>query len=178
MNWLVALKVFVVFLLPLSASITSTAAVWGWQNGLSFLFLSLLYLLNSLIVVLLFYFLARWAVNKPRIKKWLEKLSKKWQAQTKKYLGRYGSALGIMLISFLITWWAAVLVGLAIKAKGKTIYLMAILGDFLYFIIHFSLLIKSAPMIVLNTRFYLLIVLLISLTIGLVIQQVVKKITK
>ena len=171
-----ALKVFVVFLLPLSASITSTAALWGWQNDLSFLFLNLLYFLNSLIVILLFYFLARWAVNKPRIKKWLEKLSKKWQAQTKRYLGRYGTALGIMLTSFLITWWAAVLVGLAIKAKGKTICLMAILGDFLYFIIHFTLLIKSASLLVTNTRFYFLIIILISIIVGFIIQRLVKKI--
>ena len=175
MNWLVALKVFVVFLLPLSASITSTAALWGWQNGLSFLFLSLLYLLNSLIVVCLFYFLARWAVNKPRIKKWLEKLSKKWQAQTKRYLGRYGTALGIMFVSFLITWWAAILVGIVIKARGKTICLMAILGDFFYFIIHFSLLIKSASMVMANTRFYFLIILLISALMGFIIQRLVKK---
>ena len=173
-----ALKVFVVFLLPLSASITSTAAVWGWQNGLNFLFLNLLYFLNSLIVILLFYFLARWAVNKPRIKKWLEKLSKKWQAQTKRYLGRYGTALGIMLVSFLITWWAAVLVGLAIKAKGKTICLMAILGDFLYFIIHFSLLIKSASMVMANTRFYFLIILFISVIIGFIVQRLARKFTK
>ena len=173
-----ALKVFVVFLLPLSASITSTAALWGWQNDLSFLFLNLLYFLNSLIVILLFYFLARWAVNKPRIKKWLEKLSKKWQAQTKRYLGRYGTALGIMLTSFLITWWAAILVGIVIKARGKTICLMAILGDFFYFIIHFSLLIKLASMVMAKTRFYFLIIILISLTIGLVIHHLAKKFTK
>ena len=172
MDWWVALKVFGVFLLPLSASITSTVALWGWYNGLSFLFLNLLYLLNSITVVFLFYFFVQWGSKKLIIRKWFDSFSRKWRKQSLKYLGRYGIALGIMFISFLLTWWLAILVGIAVKAKGKTICLMVILGDVSYFIIHFWLLKNLASIFMNNIRFYLLAIILVSFIIGVEVGNI------
>jgi membrane protein DedA with SNARE-associated domain len=103
MDFLIALKVFILFLLPLPGMVLTAVIFYGLDNGLNGLVLTFIYLLNSITVVSIFNVFVGWIFERPRIKAKLIKKTEKWRERVKIYLGHHGLALGLMLAAYFVT---------------------------------------------------------------------------
>lgn len=178
MNLLVALKVFGFFLLPLPGVATSAIILYGWSNGLNSLTLVAIYILNSVTVVSVGLALVKWIFGRPLIQTRLIKKTKGWRKKTEGYLGRYGIALGLLLASYFIGWWISILAGRILAVRHKTVWLMAVLGDVLYFITYLVLAMGTRTVLSTNPRLYVYGILLVSVIFGFIVKQIAGKIER
>jgi hypothetical protein len=178
MDFLIALKVFILFLLPLPGMVLTAVIFYGLDNGLNGLVLTFIYLLNSITVVSIFNVFVGWIFERPRIKAKLIKKTEKWRERVKIYLGHHGLALGLMLAAYFVTWWAAVLVGRLLGVKTRMILLMSVLGDVLLFITHLVLVMGVITILPNDLRLYLLGIILVAIFSGYLLKRFAEKIER
>ncbi len=178
MDLIVSLRVFILFLLPLPGIALSAVVLYGLKNGLNGLTLSLLYLLNSLIIISLFNAVVKWIFERPRIKAKLMKKTKKGRERVMVYLGHHGIALGLMLAAYFIGWWASVLVGRLLGIETKKVLLMSVLGDVLLFLTHLAIVKGAITILPDDLRLYLLGIVLFTLLSGYLLKLLAKKIER
>ncbi len=178
MNFLIAFQVFILFLLPIPGFALSAVILYGLENGLNVFTLSLLYFLNSLIIISLFNAVVGWIFERPKIKAKLMRKTKKGREKAMVYLGYHGITLGLMLTAYFFTWWASVLVGRLLGVETKKIIAISVLGDVLLFFTHLAMVKGVITILPDDLRIYFLGIILVSFLLGYLLKRIAQKIER